>query len=289
MRKFSAKITATAFSVAVMFAVSVSPLHATPKTVNCDAPGQSLQKNLDSAPEGSTVNFTGNCSDGPFNINRDVNLSGNGAGVAMLSATGGGSVLNVNSARAILSGFTVDADGENVGIGLSGGHARLFNVVIENSSSAGLFVGGGSSVHVSGSLFRNNGFSGATISSSGGSFFNSTFEQNHIGVTARESGGVTINGDSTIDDNDIGIIVATNGTAQVTDSTITNSTFDGILVVTQGVLSIFGPTNTFGNNGGVDVACDSRGIVEVGQPQIPNGGTTSIDLSCLVFGTIFDP
>ena len=116
--------------------------------------------------------------------------------------------------------------------------------------------------------------------------FNSTFEQNDTGVAVRDSGGANIQ-DSTFDSNDIGILVERNAAATVSDSTITNSTFDGILVIKQGALAMFGPPNTFGSNGGFDVKCESRGIVDVGAPQIPAGGSTMVDPSCLVFGTIF--
>lgn len=274
---------------AALIAMSASPVYAAgSETVNCSAPGTQLQKKLDSAQEDSIVFVTGTCDDGPFNINRDIILFGLG-GATLSAVDGSGSVLTVNWARAIIAGITIDGDGETIGIIVRGGQARLFNVVVEGAVN-GIFVSAGGSVTTDNVQSSNNEGVGIIISgSSGANLFNSKFEQNRIGVLVQLSSSATINGDSTFEGNGNGIIISTNGSVSLSDSTIKNSTFHGVYVLTQGVLSAFGSPIIFENNGGIDVKCESRGIVETGASQIPNGGSTMIDPSCLVFGTIFLP
>ena len=272
---------------AALLILSVSPVYAAgSETVNCNAPGADLQKKLDAAHEGSTVFVTGHCVNGPFTIDRDINLSGFDG--AMLSAAeGSGSVLYVRG-RTNISNIGIAADGIPVGVLANGGASLVLDrVTVDGATSSGVFVGFGGGVQVFDSEFRYNA-AALRLSSSGGYISNSTFEQNVIGVSVQHGGGVSITNGTIIDGNDTGIVVRNNATAQVSDSTIINSASDGISIILHGMLD-FGAPNNFGGSGGADVNCESRGVITVGPPQLPNGGATSIDPSCLVFGTIFLP
>ncbi len=270
--------------------LSVAPLHAGGgyESINCDAPGASLQKKINNAQEGGYISITGTCSDGPFIIWFDLNLESSD-GATLSAVNGSDSVLDLNSSRSSITGITIDATGANMGMNLSGASANLRDIVVENATWAGLNAAG-SNILSFGSIFRNNGGPGANIHGASSAWlFNNTFEQNGTGVSVSTNGSASIVGDSTVDGNDAGVIVGLNGSVQLSDSTIKNSTWDGILVWKQGVLTTWGEPSMFVNNGGSDVHCAFRGIVDVSTPQEPNGGTTSTDSSCLVFGLIFGP
>nr|BDD46326.1 hypothetical protein 5 [Rhodospirillaceae bacterium] len=281
----------TALSFAFLLTPTSPSLSAGYENINCDSSGVDVKKKLRDAPDGTYFILRGNCDGGPFVITTDVFLETD-EGATLSAPESGGNVVWVTSARVHMYGITIDASGANGGLAMSGGEAHLGNVVIENANSVGLESSNSTSLFIHDSVFRNNGWAGLRVhNASGASIRNSNFEDNGVGLVVDRAGAAEIaslgEGTSVFDGNDTAIKVYLNGNVTLSNSLIKNSTRYGIEVQTGGSFSTWGDPTAFENNTGNDVKCDSRGIIVVNTPQLPSGGSTSIDPSCLVYGTIF--
>jgi len=141
---------------AVILFATVGQAHAQNfGTVNCNADGKDLQKKIDTASPGAELLVSGDCSDGPYNIEKDVSLIGDGT--ATLSAFGGGpSVVKVYGASVFFQGLNIDAIGTNFGIATESAAIAMNNVTVENSSHSGVFIAFNSHADINDSTVRNN-------------------------------------------------------------------------------------------------------------------------------------
>lgn len=266
---------------ATFLVMSISPLHA--ESVNCDSAGKDLQKTIDNAAVGSEISISGTCATGPFFIDKDLNLSGDGP--ATLSAViGGNHVLFVRNASVNIRNLNIDADFNSIGVLLNGASVSLSGVIIDGAVGTSLRVDINSSAQILDSVIRNSNAGIHVYNASSASLVRTTVEDNTVhGLEVDLSSSARIE-DSTIDSNGSGIKVGLNSAVTLLDNTITNNTNDGVLVRWQGGLATAAAPNTIQGNGGVDVRCESRGIILVNTQQTSDTKTTDIAGDCLLFG-----
>ena len=275
-------LTRVALCGALLCAMSVSPLYPNGTvTINCDAPGANLQDKFTFAV--SEIWIQGHCANGPFSVGSDVRLFAKEEGATLSAVPGSDSVFNVGHHTMAIVGITIDATGADRGITVSKGILSLRHSVVKNAGT-GVLLDGGDMISIN-SQFRNNG-TGALISGGSASFYsNNTFEQNGLAIQVVLSGSASISG-GTIDDNDTGIDVKQNSSVIIGGVTITNNNAIAVLVRQHGFFRLSG-VSTFGGNGGADVRCTDRAIVEASTPQTGDPGIATDDGTCLVFGPIF--
>lgn len=149
---------------------------------------------------------------------------------------------------------------------------------------ASLRVDINSSAQILDSVIRNSNAGIHVYNASSASLVRTTVEDNTVhGLEVDLSSSARIE-DSTIDSNGSGIKVGLNSAVTLLDNTITNNTNDGVLVRWQGGLATAAAPNTIQGNGGVDVRCESRGIILVNTQQTSDTKTTDIAGDCLLFG-----
>jgi parallel beta-helix repeat protein len=280
--------TGVVWAIGVLIALCVSPLYSEEASFNCGSQGQGLQKRIDTLPEGSTLNITGSCTDGPFIIRKDLNLIGSGS--ATLSAPdGSGDVVIVQLSNVRLGNLNLDVSGTNTGILLMGASVEMWGLTVEGATGPGIDVAEGSYANIDSCQIRNNGSTGIVIRGSSGAFVaDNTIEGNGaIGITVEMSSSANLSGNN-IDGNAYGINVWESSSIFLVNNTIKNSTQDGLLVRRNGLVRTVNPPNEFSDNLGTDVVCKERGILEFTEgPQVPSSGTAWDDGTCLIFGNIF--
>ena len=277
----------TSLFAAVLFAAFNSPLHAQGfPTINCDAPGASLQKKIDSGGDGDRLFVTGVCDDGPYFIfGKEIELLGftlKSTG-ATLSSSGSGDVLIVRGATVVLRNLTIDADGSGSGISTEGSSIDVEGVIVQNAT-AGIRLDGSSFAIVLDSEFNNNDLGIVILGSSNAFIHESTIQgSSSTGVTVVNSSNATVS-NNTIINNQEGILVTKMSSLFIGGNLIENNVSRGVVIADQyGFLEA--AVNTIQGNG-IDVDCQARGIFESPVAQISNTKTTALG-GCTVFGTIF--
>ncbi len=277
MKKF------TTFMVAVgLVGLAASPLYA--GSINCDAPGQSLQNRIDKAAVGEELFISGTCT-GIFLVTKDIKLTG----PATLSAPAGSEiVLSILGATVELVDIDIDAEDSQFGLEVVGGTIRGSGLLVQNALQTGIFVRGTSFAQISDDSEISYNPVGIDVSQSSSIAVSASDVRRNefFGITLAQSSSGTIN-DSLIDGNGQGINVESNSSLRINSNIISNNDF-GLHISLNGYVDTFNP-NTFENNTpGVDVLCDTISTFRVSTPQIAIGGPGTTDITdCLVVGTIF--
>ncbi len=261
---------ATAVLLAGVFALTASPVYA--QSVNCNNPGEDLQKEIDAAKPGAELFVVGDCDDGRYVIAKDLKLIGNGN--TTLSAPGPGIgeevVLVLGRASVEFSNLNVTADGRVIGIQVVRGSTATFrNVLVEGASGPAISVGWSATVLVESCELRDNGTGVQVFASSSAEILGSRIENNAEGVTVANFSSAAVQGNWIINNTPGSGLVASLGQ-------------------TYGTISAFTTPNTIEGNG-TDVVCRRGGVFSAQVPQISSTATTFIDSGCVVNGTIFAP
>ena len=274
MRKFSAKIRVTALSVLAAVAISVPDLHAATLKVNCDKGNQTIQKALDKAENGDTINVSGSCSEN-ITISKDgiqlIDLDG----ATITAQDPAENVVTILARRVVVRGFTISGGREGIkvaegGSAVIGGPEPAHSNTVENNARNGIAVVDGGFARIEGNVVQNNG----TLTANRGS---------HGVVVSRNASADILN--NTITGNiRRGITVAGASAAAIGGNTITNNGFNkinagdagftrpdsGIGVVEVSHVDLVG-TNTIQNNRRFGFDCGLFSTAEVLDVQVFGG------------------
>lgn len=235
MRKFSAKIGVTALSVLAAFAISVPNLHAETLKVNCDKGNQTIQKALDSAVEGDTIQVSGTCNERVKITTDSINLDGGGAFDASMNFMDGATIDGTSTSTTLRAVVTIEAD-----------KVVVHGFIIQNAESNGFHVRRAGSAWIYGNLIRDNPSNG--INANMGSFV-------RIGASARNHSEIGTPGaeGNIIEYNRRGINASANSEVRVSHNIIRNNTRDGI-ILSEGVTARIDANQITGNShDGIDI------------------------------------
>jgi hypothetical protein len=271
-----------------LFALSPTQLHAA--NVNCDVPGQDLQKKIDSAEAGEELLIQGTCDNGPYAIqNKRLSLRGSGSG-ATLSAPDGGIVLVVRDASVFLDDLDILAGDQDGIFAVNSSAISLFGVTIQGAMGSGMHLSESSFANIESSEVDDNGI-GLLLTENSSFIMGDTSVTNSggPGVLMLGGGSETLLPGNVIDGNADGILVNLPSSIRMSGATITNNTGSGVRSLRFGFVNLESPPNTFADNA-VDVECVESGGVGANEPQISDdGGPGNLvdDGSCTVIGTVF--
>jgi len=237
-------------------------------SVDCDAPGASLQTKINNSAEGATIFFGGACDDGPYEIaGKDINLRGFSSG-GTLSAPGGDCVLRVSFANVGLSRLDVDATSANDGICVFGGSAEIVDVEVRNSDGNGIIATAGSVAVISASRIIDNAVLGIGVSNGASVEINGSLIENSgsVGIALNNGGHAVILGNTININADDGVAVLGSSSAEIQENTITGNGGSGVSVGRHGSVAFpdtGGAANLIEGNSFHGVRCDQSGSLRV--------------------------
>jgi len=259
-------------------------------TVNCDAPGADLQGKLDRASVGAKIWVTGHCSDGPYFIKHDLQLSG--FATATLSARpGSGNVLQIFGASLTISGIEIDATGTDYGMYIEGSSVSTIDVTVKNSPGSGIFAVGSSRVNVDRCRLIRNSIGVYVLGSSSAVITNSFVESSDkFGIIVYNNSDAFIRDTSILNGNGPGLWADRLSQFTLVTSVVDGNSGPGVFLDSKySVATLDVGGNTIQNNN-PDLKCLARAILDVAAPASSSTKTSVIDGACIVNGgPIFAP
>ena len=271
---------------AVLFSLSASPLYAA--SVNCNANGQELQKQIDVANTGDVISIEGVCDGGTYTVrNKHISMRGQGGG-ATLSAPDGGIVLVVVNASVSLDNLDIVGGDEDGIFAVTGSNLSLSHVAIHDAAGAAIHVSESSFANFDSSEFYDNGLGLLFTENSSFLMADTSITNNGgFGIFMLGGGSGSLYPNNLIDGHNVGIAVNLPSSLRMSGATLTNNT-TGVKVSRFGFVQL-DTSNTFANNA-VDLRCEESAGIAANELQASNDGqpgNVDSDGSCTIIGPIF--
>jgi len=259
--------------------------------INCGSRGVDLQKFIDIASPGQTLRITGNCSGGPYLIDKSLKLVGvNGAATLSAPSVTGGYVLAVTGRVQVeLRDFSIDGTGNQAALDIQRGATALvsgltiptgkFGIVVEFNSHADIYA---SSInHLAGTAIYLQHDASATIT---GNRLEGNL--NNVGVAFNSS--AVLDANSIRAASNVGVFIGRMSTVILVGNTITQNTGGGVLLQPDyALVAAVDSPNTIELNGNSDVICEDKGIYQADTPAKSSTRRAAIASGCTVKGSIF--
>ena len=226
--------------------------------VDCDA-GDSIQDALDAQEwlPSADVEFTGTCEE-LVTVRHD-----RASIVGIDGATLIGRIRVFGPSNVALRDFTVT--GENDGLTIAGGRARIRNVNINGNEGVGITGVDGATIRLTDCWVADNQAAHGVVLNHSTLRMANTHILGHpdLGIAAFDNSTVISNGGS-VGDNHRGIFLSNGSTLNLDGTHVTDNVIDGVLMATGSNAVLVGPVLTRNGGHGIDVGLNSSADISEG-------------------------